>query len=68
MAVQVKDKVAKGRHTKAGIAWVGSFTGRDVIVSSQTIHCPITEPLDKHSRAPAIVYARQPSGSSICSN
>lgn len=33
MAVQLKDRVAKGRHTKAGIAWVGSFTGRDVVVS-----------------------------------
>ena len=33
MAVQVKDKVVMGRHTKAGIAWVGSFTGRDVVVS-----------------------------------
>lgn len=37
MAVQVKDKVVMGRHTKAGIAWVGSFTGRDVVVS----HCSI---------------------------
>ena len=35
MAVQVKDKVLMGRHTKAGIAWVGSFTGRDVVVSPQ---------------------------------
>jgi hypothetical protein len=33
MAVQVKDKVNMGRHTKAGIAWVGSFTGKDVVVS-----------------------------------
>jgi hypothetical protein len=33
MAVQVKDKVTMGRHTKAGIAWVGSFTGRDIVVS-----------------------------------
>jgi hypothetical protein len=33
MAVQVKDKVVMGRHTKAGIAWVGSFTGKDVVVS-----------------------------------
>lgn len=32
MALQVKDKVNKGRHTKAGIAWVGSFTGRDIVV------------------------------------
>ena len=34
MAVQVKDKVVKGRHVKAGITWVGSFTGRDIVVSS----------------------------------
>lgn len=33
MALQVKDKVAKSRHTKAGIAWVGSFTGKDIVVS-----------------------------------
>lgn len=33
MALQVKDKVNKSRHTKAGIAWVGSFTGRDIVVS-----------------------------------
>lgn len=35
MAVQLKDRVVKGRHTKAGIAWVGSFTGRDVVVGLQ---------------------------------
>lgn len=34
MALQVKDKVNKSRHTKAGIAWVGSFTGRDIVVST----------------------------------
>jgi hypothetical protein len=33
MALQVKDKVTKSRHTKAGIAWVGSFTGKDIVVS-----------------------------------
>jgi len=37
MAVQVKDKVVMGRHTKAGIAWVGSFTGKDVVVSAVLI-------------------------------
>lgn len=34
MALQVKDKVNKSRHTKAGIAWVGSFTGKDIVVST----------------------------------
>jgi hypothetical protein len=42
MAVQVKDKVVMGRHTKAGIAWVGSFTGRDVVVSHGAV-CKASE-------------------------
>ena len=32
-AVQLRDKVERGRHMKAGIAWVGAFTGRDIVVS-----------------------------------
>lgn len=32
-AVQLRDKVERQRHLKAGIAWVGSFTGRDIVVS-----------------------------------
>lgn len=32
-ALQLRDRVERRRHTKAGIAWVGSFTGRDVVVS-----------------------------------
>ncbi|WVQ82680.1 hypothetical protein IAT38_004812 [Cryptococcus sp. DSM 104549] len=35
MALQLRDKVAKGRHIKAGIAWVGSFTGKDIVTSIQ---------------------------------
>ena len=33
VSVQLKDKVKRGRHIKGGIPWVGSFTGRDLIVS-----------------------------------
>lgn len=32
-AVQLRDRVERRRHLKAGIAWVGSFTGRDIVVS-----------------------------------
>jgi hypothetical protein len=31
-AVQLRDRVERGRHLKGGIAWVGSFTGRDLVV------------------------------------
>ncbi|EIW72389.1 hypothetical protein TREMEDRAFT_10950, partial [Tremella mesenterica DSM 1558] len=37
MALQVKDKVSRGRHVKAGITWVGSFTGRDVVTAIQNL-------------------------------
>jgi hypothetical protein len=33
VALQLRDRVPKGRYVKAGIAWVGSFTGRDLVVS-----------------------------------
>jgi hypothetical protein len=32
-ALQLRDRVERRRQTKAGIAWVGSFTGRDIVVS-----------------------------------
>ncbi len=31
-ALRLRDEVGRGRHMKAGIAWVGSFTGRDLVV------------------------------------
>lgn len=34
-AVQLRDRVERRRHLKAGIAWVGSCTGRDIVVSPQ---------------------------------
>lgn len=33
-ALQLRDRVERRRQMKAGIAWVGSFTGRDIVVSS----------------------------------
>jgi hypothetical protein len=33
-AVQLRDRVARGNHVKGGITWVGTFTGRDLVVSS----------------------------------
>jgi len=32
-ALQLRDRVERRRQMKAGIAWVGSFTGRDIVVS-----------------------------------
>lgn len=32
-AVQLRDRVSRGHHVKAGITWVGTFTGRDLVVS-----------------------------------
>lgn len=31
-ALQLRDRVQRSRQMKAGIAWVGSFTGRDIVV------------------------------------
>jgi hypothetical protein len=40
-AVQLRDRVERRRHLKGGIAWQGSFTGKDIVVSepseSQTV-------------------------------
>jgi hypothetical protein len=62
MAVQVKDKVVMGRHTKAGIAWVGSFTGRDVVVSHVFV-CEASKLnlVDQYSRSLADIHTRFPS-------
>lgn len=32
-ALQLRDRVERRRQMKAGIAWIGSFTGRDIVVS-----------------------------------
>jgi RHO1 GDP-GTP exchange protein 1/2 len=32
-ALQLRYRVERSRQMKAGIAWVGSFTGRDIVVS-----------------------------------
>lgn len=34
-ALQLKYRVQRRRQTKAGIAWVGAFTGRDIVVCSR---------------------------------
>ncbi|KAL7421168.1 Rho guanine nucleotide exchange factor [Cryptotrichosporon argae] len=34
-ALQLRDRVKRSRHTKAGIAWVNSFTGRDIVDAIQ---------------------------------
>lgn len=34
-AVQLRDRVERRRHLKGGIAWAGSFTGKDIVVSSE---------------------------------
>jgi hypothetical protein len=68
MAVQVKDKVAMGRHTKAGIAWVGSFTGRDVVVSQQLGLKMKSSKLtwsDKHTGSFADIHSRLFIGSPV---
>ncbi|KAK6905920.1 hypothetical protein I203_106755 [Kwoniella mangroviensis CBS 8507] len=44
MALQLRDKVERGRHIKAGIAWVGSFTGKDIVTTIQNL-------LPAHTRA-----------------
>ena len=66
MAVQVKDKVVMGRHTKAGIAWVGSFTGRDVVVSHVFV-CDASKLklVDQYPRSLADIHTRFSSGSPI---
>ena len=38
-AVQLRDRVERGRHLKGGIAWVGSFTGRDLVVRLSLCPC-----------------------------
>ncbi|WVF70262.1 hypothetical protein IAT40_005051 [Kwoniella sp. CBS 6097] len=42
MALQLRDKVDRGRHIKAGIAWVGSFTGKDIVTTIQNLLPPHT--------------------------
>ena len=34
-ALQLRDRVQRSRQMKAGIAWMGSFTGRDIVVSDR---------------------------------
>ena len=36
-ALQLRDRVERRRQMKAGIAWVGSFTGRDIVVSESSL-------------------------------
>lgn len=40
VSVQLKDKVSRGKHIKGGIPWVGSFTGRDLVVSCYAMAAP----------------------------
>ncbi|WRT64361.1 uncharacterized protein IL334_001293 [Kwoniella shivajii] len=42
MALQLRDKVERGRHIKAGIAWVDSFTGKDIVTTIQSLLPPHT--------------------------
>ncbi|KAK4686044.1 RHO1 GDP-GTP exchange protein 1/2, partial [Tremellales sp. Uapishka_1] len=41
-ALQLRDRVVRGKHVKAGIAWVGSFTGRDLVTTIQSFLPPHT--------------------------
>jgi hypothetical protein len=70
MAVQVKDKVTMGRHTKAGIAWVGSFTGRDIVVSWSALAVETlgAKDLDKYTGPPPLIHARFAYRSSVRSH
>nr|KIR45931.1 hypothetical protein I312_04901 [Cryptococcus bacillisporus CA1280] len=42
MALQLRDKVERQRHIKAGIAWVGSFTGKDIVTTIHNLLPPHT--------------------------
>ncbi|OXG26963.1 hypothetical protein C359_04993 [Cryptococcus neoformans Bt120] len=42
MALQLRDKVERRRHIKAGIAWVGSFTGKDIVTTIHNLLPPHT--------------------------
>ncbi|ODO05898.1 hypothetical protein I350_04959 [Cryptococcus amylolentus CBS 6273] len=37
MALQLRDRVERRRHIKSGIAWVGSFTGKDIVTAIQSM-------------------------------
>ncbi|KIR59038.1 hypothetical protein I314_05022 [Cryptococcus bacillisporus CA1873] len=49
MALQLRDKVERQRHIKAGIAWVGSFTGKDIVTTIHNLLPPHTreKPYDR---------------------
>jgi len=62
-ALQLRYRVERSRQMKAGIAWVGSFTGRDIVVSSccAEISCSRSE---HHPKLSARLHARFAIGSS----
>ena len=59
VALQLKYRVQRRRQTKAGIAWVGSFTGRDIVVRSQPQHLGCADcVIDNHTRSTPRLYAQ----------
>lgn len=50
LAVQVRDRVIRGHHVKGGITWVGTFTGRDLIVSLNTAKLTVRPQFNPYSR------------------
>jgi hypothetical protein len=60
-AVQLRDRVERRRHLKAGIAWVGSCTGRDIVVSGTSDLADI----DYSALLSPSVHSRNPLGSSL---
>ncbi|WVN89138.1 uncharacterized protein L203_104354 [Cryptococcus depauperatus CBS 7841] len=57
MALQLRDKISRAKHIKAGIAWVGSFTGKDIVT---TIHnlLPLHTREDSSDRRFALLLAQ----------
>lgn len=62
-ALQLRDRVERRRHLKGGIAWVGSFTGRDIVVSLVSHGRDLTP--DNYPIFLTNVYPRWPLGSAI---
>jgi hypothetical protein len=61
-AVQLRDRVVRGHHVKGGITWVGTFTGRDLVVSSaKLLWVPLwlTIQKDHHPILPSFFHARR---------
>lgn len=56
-ALQLRDRVERSRQMKGGIAWVGSFTGKDIVTTIQSL-MPAHTRLSAVDRRFALVAAR----------